>query len=432
MSENEFQTQLLNEFAPARRRRPRVVVTGLSVIAPNGNTLDEFWGSCLAGKSGIATITRFDASGYPCRFAGEVKNFEPRDFIDFKEARRMSRCSQFAVACARMAAADARLTLPAEDCERVGVYIGTAVGGYDQIEAGIRTMLNKGWQRISPFAIGASMPNAPAFHVGMAVGSKGYLGTVTTACASGTQSIGEATEVIRRGWTDVMFCGGTEAGIIETGLAGFCQMRALSTRNDAPEKAVRPFDKDRDGFAMSEGSAIFVLESLDHAIARNAPIYAEVLGSASLSDNYDVAAPDPSAEGQLRVMRFALSDAGIGADEIDYINAHGPGTPVGDPVETLGVKRLLGDRAYHVPISSTKSLIGHSLGAAGAIEAAACVMTLRDQIIHPTINLDTPDPTCDLDYVPNQARRATVETVLSNSFGLGGQNASLVLRKCDL
>ncbi len=430
---DQYQPEPLNEFAPlTHHRRPRVVITGMAVIAPNGNTREEFWANCLAGKSSIGPITLFDASTLVTRIAGEVKNFDPRDFMDFKEARRMSRCSQFVVACTKMAAADANLTLPVVNAERAGVYMGTAVGGYDQIESGIRTVVMKGWQRISPFAIGAAMPNAPAFQTCMTVGARGYLSTVTAACASGTQSIGEAAEIIRRGWADVMFAGGTESGITEIGIASFYQMRALSTHNEEPQKASRPFDLNRDGFVMGEGAAVVILESLDHAISRNAPIYAEVLGSSVCADAFDVVAPDPSGMGEERAMRLALMDACIGIDQIDYINAHGTSTCLGDVIEVRAIKRLFGDRAFKIPTSSTKSMIGHTLGAAGAIEAVVSALSLRDQKIHPTINLETPDPECDLDFVPNAARPARVETILSNSFGLGGQNACLILRKCDL
>ena len=429
----EFRPEPLVELVRASRpRRPRVVITGLAALAPNGNSKDEFWANCLAGRSGVGPITHFDPSSFPTRFAAEVKNFDPRDYMDFKEARRMSRCSQYAIACAKMAAIDAHIALPVEDSERVGITVGTAVGGFDKAEEGIRALATKGWQRVSPFAIGAAMPNAPAFQVGMTTGAKGYLGTVTAACASGTQAIGEAAEVIRRGWADLMFVLGTEAGVIETSVAGFAQMRAISTRNDSPEKASRPFDKDRDGFVIGEGGAALVVESLDHAIERNGQIYAEVLGSSVANDAYDLVAPDPSAAGELRVMRLALEDAGIGVDEIDYINAHATSTVAGDVVESLAIKRLFGDRARHIPISATKSLIGHALGAAGALEAVVCVLTLRDQKIHPTINHEIPEPGCDLDYVPKHSRVAHVETILSNSFGLGGQNACLVLRKIDM
>lgn len=422
---------LMQMARAARARRTRIVITGAAALSPNGNTLEEFWSNCLAGRGGVGPITRFDASLFPTRFAAEVKNFDPRDFMDFKEARRMSRCSQFAVACSIMAAKDAGVGLPVEDAERVGVSVGTAVGGYDKAEEGIRALAAKGWQRVSPFAIGAAMPNAPAFQVGMTTGAKGYLGTVTAACASGTQAIGEAAEIIRRGWADLIFVIGTEAGVIETSLAGFAQMRAISTRNDDPERASRPFDKNRDGFVLGEGGAAVIVESLEHAIARDAHVYAEILGSSVSNDAYDLVAPDPSGEGELRVMRLAVADAGIGLDEIDYINAHATSTVAGDVVESLAIKKLFGERAYQIPISATKSMIGHTLGAAGVLEAIVCLLTLRDQKIHPTINHEIPDDGCDLDYVPSQARSAAVETVLSNSFGLGGQNACLILRKFD-
>lgn len=417
----------------ARHRRPRVVITGIAVISPIGNTVQDFWANALAGKPGITSVSRFDASEYPSRVAGEVKQFDPRDFMDFKEARRMARCSQMSIACARMAAEDARIELPVVDRERTGVYFGTAVGGMDSYEEGLRTLINKGWQRVSPFAVGAAMPNAPTFHLSMITGALGYLGTITAACSSGTQSIGEAAEVIRRGWADVMFVGGTEAGIIPSGFAGFSQMRAISTHfNETPEKASRPFDTRRDGFVMGEGAAVLILESLDHAIARDAPIHAEVLGSSVASDAFDVVAPDPTGEGEVRVMRWALNDASVHTDEIDYVSAHATSTVVGDNIEARAIKRLFGERAARIPISALKSMIGHTLGAGGAIEAVACVLTLRDQKIHPTINLDQPDPEAvGLDLVPSGARSAAVETILSNSFGLGGQNACLVLRKFD-
>ncbi len=416
----------------ARPRRPRVVVTGMGVLAPNGNTVHEFWDNTLRGVSGISEIS-WDASPYPSRVAGQVKNFDPRNFMDFKEARRMARCSQFAIACAKMAAEDARLALPVEQRERVGVLLGTAVGGVDATEDNIHIMVKKGWSRMSPFAIGAAMPNAPAFHVSMTTGALGYLGTITAACASGTQTIGEGAELIRRGWADVMFVGGTEAGVVPIGIAAFAQMRAISTHyNDTPETASRPFDATRDGFVMGEGAAVLILESLDHAIARGAPIYGEVLGSSVASDAFDVVAPDPSGEGEVRVMKLALADAGVSADEIDYISAHATSTVVGDNIEARAIKKLFGERAFQIPISAHKSMIGHTLGAGGALEAVVSLLTLRDQQVHPTINLNEPDAECvGLDLVPNTARSATVETILSNSFGLGGQNACLVLRKFD-
>ncbi len=417
----------------ARHRRTRVVVTGISALSPNGNSVQEFWSNTLAGKSGIAAIARFDASAYPSRIGGEIKNFEPRDFMDAKEARRMARCSQFAIACARMAAADARLKLPVAARERVGVLLGTAVGGIDATEEGMRTMLGKGWQRVSPFALGAAMPNAPAFHVSMTTGAHGYLGTITAACASGTQTIGDGAEIIRRGAADIMFVGGTEAGLFPIGLTAFSQMRAITTRyNDAPETASRPFDRTRDGFVMGEGCSILVLEALEHAIARDAPIYGEVLGSSVASDAFDVVAPDPSGDGEVRVMKLALADAGIGIDEIDYISAHATSTIVGDNIEAKAIKKLFDARAFQIPISAHKSMVGHTLGAGGALEAVAALLSFRDQKIHPTINLTQPDDECaGLDLVPEGTRATRVETILSNSFGLGGQNACLVLRKFD-
>lgn len=435
LQEQEFVPKPLLEMARlSRHRRPRVVVTGISALAPNGNQVQEFWANTLAGKSGIDAIARFDASPYPSRVGGEIKNFEPRDFMDFKQARRMARCSQFAIACAKMAARDAHLELPLENRERVGVLIGTAVGGVDATEESLHIMIEKGWNRVSPFAIGAAMPNAPAFHVSMTTGAHGYLGTITAACASGTQTIGDGAEIIRRGWADVMFVGGTEAGLYPMGIAAFAQMRAISTHyNDTPETASRPFDSTRDGFVMSEGCAILILESLDHAIARDAPIYGEVLGSSVASDAYDVVAPDPSGEGEVRVMKLALADAGVNVDEIDYISAHATSTVVGDNIEAKAIKKLFGDRASQIPISALKSMIGHTLGAGGALEAVVSLLTLRDQKIHPTVNLCHPDAECaGLDLVPERARSARVETVLSNSFGLGGQNACLVLRKFDV
>jgi 3-oxoacyl-(acyl-carrier-protein) synthase len=297
----------------------------------------------------------------------------------------------------------------------------------------MHVVIEKGWNRLSPFAIGASMPNAPAFHVSMSTGALGYLGTITAACASGTQTIGEGAELIRRGWADIMFVGGTEAGVVPVGIGAFAQMRAISTHfNDTPAAASRPFDATRDGFVMAEGCAILTLESLDHAIARDAPIYAEVLGSSVASDAFDVVAPDPSGAGEVRVMKLALTDAGVGTDEIDYISAHATSTVVGDNIEAKAIKRLFGERAGEIPISAHKSMIGHTLGAGGALEAVVCALTLRDQKIHPTINLNQPDPdSVGLDLVPHTARAARVETVLSNSFGLGGQNACLVLRRYD-
>ncbi|MBM3134707.1 MAG: beta-ketoacyl-ACP synthase II [Chloroflexi bacterium] len=420
----EPQPQPLGGEGGARRR---VVITGMGAITCLGLNVPDFWQGLLAGRSGIGPITQFDASAYPCRIAAEVKGFDPRQYIDFKEARRMARCSHFAVAAARQSLEDARLTTPFANEDRVGVLLGTGVGGLPEAIEGIKTMQEKGGMRLNPFAGTAILANMPTFHVANTLGAKGYNSTVVTACAAGTQSVGEATAVIRRGAADVMLTGGVEAIVCEMAIAVFCVMRALTTRNDEPEKASRPFDANRDGFVLGEGAGILVLEELSHALGRGAPIYAEVLGHAANSDAYHVAAPDPEARGAILAMREALADAGITPEQVDYINAHGTGTPLNDAAETLAIKQVFGEYACKVPVSSTKSMIGHAMGAAGALEAMVCALTIRDQIIHPTVNYEFPDPACDLDYVPNQARPALVDITLSNSFGLGSQNACLVL-----
>ena len=412
--------------------RPRVVITGLGAITPLGLTVGEFWAGLLAGKSGISRVTQFDASGLPCQVAGEVKGFDPKKYIDFKEARRMSRCSQFTIATAQEAIADAGLDGELADPERAGVVFGTAIGGLEKTDEGITALRQHGYSRVSPFAAPSSICNMPAHHLSQTYHTLGALTTIVTACAAGTQAVGEAAELIRRGAADIVLTGGVEATIQDFTFGGFAAMRALPINfNDSPEKASRPFNKDREGFVYSEGCAVLVLESLTHARQRGARIYAEVIGQASSSDAYHMAAPDPTAEGAVRAMRWALRDAGLPPDEVDYINAHGTSTPANDSGETLSIKKLFGERAYSIPISSTKSMIGHPMGAAGALEAIACVMTLQHGIIHPTINYEQPDPECDLDYVPNTAREVPVRTTLSNSFGLGGQNACLVLRKFE-
>ncbi len=410
-----------------RSDEQRVVITGLGLMTPLGLTVQETWEGLVAGRSGIGPITLFDATGYPSRIAGELKGFEPQKYVGFKEARRMARSSQVAVATAQEAIADAGFNNGWANPERVGVVVGTAMGGFDMAAQQMRVLWQKGWQRVSPFALPASIPNMPAFHISRFFGAQGPTTTVTSACATGTQAVGEACELIRRGAADLVIAGGVEALIHEVAFAGFAAMRALSTRNDEPERASRPFDADRDGFVFSEGAGILILESLAHARARGARIYAEVLGHASASDAYHIAAPDPTGAGAIRAMRWALEDAGLTPDDVDYINAHGTSTPINDAVETLAIKTLFGEQAYNIPISSTKSMLGHPMGGAGAIEAAVCALIIHHGIIHPTINYETPDPECDLDYVPNEARRADVRVVLSNSFGLGGQNACLVL-----
>ena len=409
----------------------RVVVTGMGAMTPLGLTLEETWEGLLAGRSGVGPITQFDASGLPVRIAGELKDFDPTRYINFKAARRMARCSQVAIAMAQAALADAGFSLPLADEERVGVLVGSGVGGLDRAIAGVDTFRAKGLARISPFIITSSLANMPSHHVSHWAGAKGPISTVVAACATGTQAVGEAAEIIRRGAADAMICGGVEALIHIAPIAGFCVMRALSTRNDEPERASRPFDAERDGFVYSEGGALLILETLEHARARGARIRAEVLGQASSSDAFHVAQPDPEGMGASRAMRWALDDAGLTPDGVDYINAHGSSTPISDPIETRAIKRVFGERAYEIPISSTKSMIGHTMGGAGAIEAAACVLTVEQGIIHPTINLETPDPECDLDYVPEGARKADVRFALSNSLGLGGQNACLVLGRFE-
>jgi beta-ketoacyl-acyl-carrier-protein synthase II len=407
--------------------RRRVVVTGLEAMTPLGLTMEETWEGLLAGRSGIGPVTQFDASDLPARIAGELKGFDPKEHIAYKKARRMSRCSQVTLATAKGALADAGLDVPLEHETQVGVLIGSGVGGFERAIEGVDTYRERGWERVNPFVPISMLANMPSYHVSYWSGAKGPISTVVAACATGTQAIGEAAEYIRRGDVDVMICGGVEAMVHFSLMVGFCAMRALSTRNDEPEKASRPFDADRDGFVLSEGAAIFVLESLEYAQARGADIRAEVLGQASSSDAFHVAQPDPEGRGASRAMGWALEDAGLPPTAIDYINAHGSSTPISDPVETLAIKRTFGDAAYDVPISSTKSMIGHAMGGAGAIEAAVCVRTLEENVIHPTLNLEEPDPECDLDYVPDGAREADVRVTLSNSFGLGGQNACLVL-----
>jgi len=406
-----------------------VVVTGIGAITPLGHTPEETWDKMVEGQSGVSDITLFDTSDLTVRFAGQVKDFDPHQYIPRKEARRMARCSQFALAAATQAVEDAGLAYPftGDLAERTGVYLGTGMGGFDKAEQGLLAYLQGGLGRVNPFTLPATLPNLSTFHVCIRFNAQGYTNTSSIACAAGSMAVAEAVEIIRRGNCDVMIAGGVEAAITGTAITGFAAMRALSSRNEDPARASRPFDANRDGFVIGEGSAIFVLERLDHALARNAHIYAEILGSAHSSDTYHVAAPDPEAKGAIRAMRWALRDAGVEPEQIDYINAHATSTPTGDITETYAIKQVFGDRAYKIPISATKSMIGHSLGATGAIEILASVKTIETNTIHPTINQETPDPECDLDCVPNQARQQQVDTVLSNSFGMGGQNSCLVI-----
>ncbi len=410
--------------------RRRVVVTGMGAISPLGMTAPTLWDGLVNCRNGIGPITQFDAERYECRIAGEASDFDPREFLPSKSVRRMARCSQMAVATAREAAAQAGLTGDHVDSERIGVLIGTAMGGWEKADEGTQQFRNSGSARGNPFALPASIPNMPSHHVSSDLQALGPLLTISTACATGSQAIGEAGEIIRRGAADVMVTGGVEALIRDFCIAGFSGMRALPTGfNYNPEDASRPFDRDREGFVFSEGCGILVLESLEHAHGRGAEILAEVLGHAASADAFHIAQPNPQASGAIRAIRWALDDARVNTGEIDYINAHGTSTPANDPLETLAIKTLFGERAYSLPVSATKSMLGHPLGTSGALEAIACIMSIRTGVLHPTRNLDNPDPACDLDYVPHSARSAQVHTVLTNSFGLGGQNAALVLRE---
>jgi 3-oxoacyl-[acyl-carrier-protein] synthase II len=412
--------------------RRRVVITGLGAVSPLGSTLAQMWDGLLHGRSGIRRITQFDASQLPCQIAGEIPDFEVADYMDRKEARRVPRSSQIALAAAIQAVADSGLLLPLADPERCGVVFSTAIGGFDKIEEGLVTFRSQGLGRVNPFIMPMCIPNLAAFLIAQQFQCLGPNCTVTTACAAGTQGVGEAAEHIRRGVADVMITGGTEALVKDFSIGGFAAMKALPCNyNDRPEAASRPFDANREGFIFSEGSGALVLESLEHALGRGARIYAEVIGYASSSDAYHIAIPDPTAAGAARAMRWALADANIPPDQIDYINAHGTSTPLNDATETKAIKQVFGESAYKVVISSTKSMLGHAMGASGALEAIVCALTIQQSWIAPTINYETPDPECDLDYTPNQARQKEVNITLSNSFGLGGQNACLVLKRYE-
>ena len=411
--------------------RRRVVVTGMGAMTPLGLTPDDFWQALVRGESGIGPITLCDASAYPSRIAGEVTGFDPDQFMDPREARRMARFSQLAVAAAANAIEDAGLDLSQTDRDRLGVVMGNGVGGFPTTEENARKLVDRGGMKMSPFFIPMILPNMAAASVSRLFGIKGYTSTIITACAAGTQGIGEGMEVIRRGAADVVLAGGCEAGICELGLGGFNIIKALSRQNDVPEKASRPFDAKRDGFVPAEGSALLVLESLEHATDRGANILAEVVGQGVSSDAFHAVQPDEDGSGAARAIRWALEDARLGPEDIDYINAHGTSTPKNDAAETMAIKTTFGRRAYEVPISSTKSMIGHALGGAGAIEAVAAIKTIAEGQIHPTVNYEFPDPECDLDYVPNESRKQRVDTVLSNSFGFGGQNACLVFRRFE-
>lgn len=407
----------------------RVVITGVGVISPVGNNAQTFWNSLLEGKSGIGRITAFDASDYPTQIAGEVKDFNPEAYMDKKEIRRTDRFVQFALAATKMAMEDAKLEITAENAERVGVYIGSGIGGLATWEEQHQVLMEKGPRRVSPFFIPMMIANMASGAVSIQYGAKGPTSSAITACATGTNAIGDAFRLIQHGHADAMITGGAEATIRPMAFAGFCSAKAMSTRNDEPEKASRPFDIDRDGFVMGEGAGVLILEELEHAKKRGATILAEVIGYGMSADAYHITAPSP--EGQARCMKNALRDAGIEPTEVDYINAHGTSTDQGDISETQAIKSVFGDHAYKLAVSSTKSMTGHMLGATGGVEAIASAFALRDQILPPTINLENPDPQCDLDYVPNQARKADVNVAMSNSFGFGGHNATIVLKRFE-
>jgi 3-oxoacyl-[acyl-carrier-protein] synthase II len=406
----------------------RVVVTGLGTLSPVGNTADEFWSALVQGRSGVGLITKFDSAGYPTRIAGEVKNFDPLNFVDKKEARRLDPYLQYAVASSVLAVQDAALDTGKVDGTRFGVLIGSGIGGISTLLESHRNLLEKGPDRVSPFFIPMLIANMASGLVSIRFGAKGPNSAVVTACATGNHAIGDSFKIIQRGDADLMIAGGSEAIIIPLTIAGFCSMKAMSTRNDEPTKAMRPCDANRDGFVAGEGAGIVVLEALEHALARDARIYAEIVGYGMTGDAHHMTAPDPEGDGAARAMAAAIRDAGLDVSAVGYINAHGTSTPYNDKFETIAIKRVFGDHARRLAVSSTKSMTGHLLGAAGGIEAIATVLALHHGVLPPTINYETPDPDCDLDYIPNQARKQDVEVALSNAFGFGGTNATLAFR----
>ena len=407
----------------------RVVVTGVGAVTPVGNTAEEFWAALIQGKSGIGPVTRFDASSLPTRIAGELKGFDPLRYMDKKDDRKFDPFLKYAIACAAMAVEDAGLNVERVDRTRFGVLVGSGIGGITTLLETHKVLLEKGPDRVSPFFIPMLIINMASGLISMRFGARGPNSSVVTACATGNHAIGDAMRIIQRNDADVMIAGGSEAIILPLTFAGFCQMKAMSTRNDDPGRASRPFDATRDGFVCGEGGGLLVLESLDHALARDARIYAEVVGYGMTGDAHHMTAPDPEADGASRAMSLALRDAGVEPTSVGYINAHGTSTLYNDKSETMAIKRVFGDHARKLAVSSTKSMTGHLLGAAGGIEAIATAFAIHHGILPPTINYETPDPDCDLDYVPNQARKQDVEIALSNAFGFGGTNATLVLRK---
>jgi 3-oxoacyl-[acyl-carrier-protein] synthase II len=407
----------------------RVVVTGVGLVCALGIGTEESWKNLLAGQSGVHVITQFDTTDFDCKIAGEIKNFDPFQWIEKKELKKMGRFIQVALAGADFAVKSANWKPEDSDLDEVGVYVSSGIGGFDIIEREHRKLVQGGPSKISPFFIPSAIVNLASGHISIRYGAKGPNSATATACSASAHAIGDSFKIIERGAAEMMICGGTEATITPMGIGGFASMKALSTRNEDPAHASRPFDSGRDGFVVGEGTGILILESLEHAQKRNAPIFAEIVGYGMSGDAYHITQPAADGDGAYRVMKAAIKDAKIKPEDIGYVNAHGTSTPIGDVIETRALKRVFGDNAKNVPVSSTKSMTGHLLGGAGGLEAGISVLALRDQILPPTINLENPDPECDLDYVPNVARKASVEYALSNSFGFGGTNAALIFKR---
>jgi 3-oxoacyl-[acyl-carrier-protein] synthase II len=407
----------------------RVVITGIGVLTPLSSELELFWQSLLAGKSGIGPVTRFDTTEYDCKIGGEVRDFKPEEYMPIKETRRTDRFVQYAVGAAKKAMVDSGIEMVREDANRIGVLIGSGIGGMETIEDQVGTLVRKGPRRVSPFMIPMLIVNMASGYVSMLIGAKGPNLAVVSACATATHALGEAARTIVHNDADIMIAGGSEAAVTQMGYAGFCAMKAMSTRNSEPERASRPFDAQRDGFVMGEGAGVCILESLEHARKRHAKIYCEVVGYGITGDAYHMSAPAPEGEGAARSMVMALGHAKLNPEQVDYINAHGTSTPVGDKCETQAIKKVFGAHAKKLAVSSTKSMTGHLLGAAGAVETAACALAIRDGIVPPTINYENPDPDCDLDYVPNKARPMKVDVCLNNSLGFGGHNATIIVKR---
>ncbi|MEL6495432.1 MAG: beta-ketoacyl-ACP synthase II [Cyanobacteria bacterium J06623_7] len=411
------------------RQNKRVVITGLGAITPIGNNLADYWDSLLQGRSGVGKVTLFDATNHACQIAAEVKNFDPHEYLDKKDAKRMDRFSQFGVCASKQAIADARLEINELNADRIGVLIGTGVGGLRTMETQNENLITKGPRKVSPFTIPMMISNMAAGLTAIHTGAKGPNSCTVTACAAGSHAIGDAFRIVRNGYADAMLCGGAEAAVTPLSFAGFCSAKAVSTRNDDPDHASRPFDRDRDGFVMGEGSGILLIEELEHALKRGAKIYAEIVGYGMTCDAYHMTSPVPGGQGAAKAIELALADGALSPDEVDYINAHGTSTQANDSNETKAIKKALGERASQIVVSSTKSMTGHLLGGSGGIEAVATVMAIANDRVPPTINLVNPDPECDLDYIPNTSREHQVNVALSNSFGFGGHNVTLAFKK---